>query len=75
MSVEGGISQVFWSALQIILLFISVLHFIFTLIVIRQVRLMTETLITQVAPALRALSIFYGLVSLGVVILFVWLSS
>ena len=74
MSVEGGISQVFWSLLQIILLVISVLYFIFTVIVIRQVRLMTETVITDVAPALRALSIFYGLISLGVVILFVWLS-
>lgn len=73
MSVEGGIGQVFWSALQIILLFISVLYFIFTLIVIRQVRLMTETLVTETAPALRALSIFYGLISLGVVILFVLL--
>lgn len=73
MSVEGGISQVFWSLLQIILLVISVLYFIFTLIVIRQVRLMTETVITDVAPSLRALSIFYGLISLGVVILFVWL--
>lgn len=71
MSVEGDIT--FWSLLQLVLVLASVVNFIFTLIVVRQVRLMTETLITQVAPGLKAISAVYSLLALGVVVLFVWL--
>lgn len=55
----------------IIALFI--LYFIFSLVIVRQVNLMTETLITEVAPALRAFSIIHSGFALGVIILFIGL--
>ncbi|MBI3486481.1 hypothetical protein HY025_06135 [Candidatus Daviesbacteria bacterium] len=48
----------------------AIIYFIFTLIVVRQVNLMTETFTTELAGFLKALSIFYALVALAIVILF-----
>lgn len=52
---------------------LSILYFIFSLIVIRQVNLMTQTLITEAAATLKAFSLLHALLSLGAVILFVLL--
>jgi hypothetical protein len=49
----------------------AVLHFIFTLIVMRQINLMTTTIITEGGPLLRALSIGYSILALIVLIYFI----
>lgn len=52
------------------ILIFSFLYFLFSLIVIRQVSLMTETVRTQAAPLLKLVSILYALFALGVVLFF-----
>lgn len=51
----------------------SVVYFIFSLIVIRQIFLMTDTLITEVSPILRAIAILHALLALAVVVFFIGL--
>ncbi|MDD2822577.1 MAG: hypothetical protein PHQ59_00715 [Candidatus Daviesbacteria bacterium] len=53
------------------LVVLSLLYFIFSLIVVRQINLMTDTLITEVAPYLRAFAIIHSGISLGIIILFI----
>lgn len=53
------------------ILALAAAYFIFSLIVVRQVNLMTETLVTEVSPILRAFSIIHAGLALGAVILFV----
>lgn len=79
MPLEGGIIPLlsldnFWQIVRVIILVAAVLYFIFSLIVVRQVNLMTETLITEVAPLLRAAAIIHAGVALGVIILLVGLA-
>ncbi len=52
---------------------ISILYFIFSLVVIRQVNLMSETVITKTANILKAIAILHALLALGVVIFFIFL--
>jgi len=61
------------SLFKILLLILAVLYFIFSLVVVRQVSLMTETLITNVSPAFRVFSIIFAIISLAVVVLFITL--
>ena len=49
------------------------LYFIFSLIVIRQVSLMTQTVRTQAAPILKLISILFALFALGMVVFFLLL--
>lgn len=49
----------------------AIVYFIFSLIVIRQVNLMIESLQTEAAPILRFLAILHALVSLGIVVFFI----
>lgn len=49
----------------------AILYFIFSLIVIRQVALMTETVLTEGAPILRVLSILHAGLALGIIVLFI----
>lgn len=51
----------------------SVVYFIFTLIVLRQVNLMTSTIKTEGGGILKALAILYAGLSLGVIVLFIGL--
>lgn len=60
-----------WYIFKIIVVLAFGLHFIFSLIVVKQVNLMTETLQTELSPILRALSIVYAGLALGVIILLV----
>lgn len=53
------------------LLLLAVLYFIFSLIIVRQVRLMTQILITEVSPLLRAFSIMHAGFALGIIILLI----
>lgn len=55
-----------------ILIFTGV-YFIFSLIVVRQVSLMTETLITEVSPVIKAFSIIHAGLALGIIILLIGL--
>lgn len=61
-----------WLAFEVGIFILSILYFIFSLIVIRQVALMTEALITEVSPFLRALSIIHAGLALGVVVYLFW---
>jgi len=49
----------------------AILHFIFTLIVLRQINLMTETIITEGGPVLRILGIVYAVFGLLMLIYFI----
>lgn len=66
-SLEGGFFFVFKASLLVLVF----LYFIFSLIVTRQVKLMTETLMTQSALLLKFLSWVHSLASIAV---FVYLS-
>lgn len=50
---------------------LAALYFVFSLIVIRQVNLMTETVITEAAPVLKFFSIIHAGLALGIVILII----
>ena len=54
-------------------LIFSILYFIFTLIVLRQVNLMTSTIKTEGGGILKALAILYAGLALGVIVLFIGL--
>lgn len=78
MPVEGqalvnaiSIQEVVVFVFKIGVISIAVLYFIFSLIVVRQVHLMTETLITEVAPFFRAGAIVHAGIALGITILFI----
>lgn len=49
----------------------AILHFIFTLIVLRQANLMTTTIVTEGGPILRGLAIAYAIFAVVVLIYFV----
>lgn len=63
--------EMVWLIVKILIILLSTLYFIFSLILVRQVAFMAETLMTEVTPILKGLSIIYAGVSLGVVILFI----
>lgn len=66
-------NNLFWITIELAILAFAALYFIFALIVVRQVRLMTTTLITEVSPLLKALSILFAGFSLGMTFLFIGL--
>lgn len=47
-------------------------YFLFSLILVRQVHLMTETVLTEGGAILRAFGIFHSGIALLLVILFIW---
>ena len=49
----------------------AVIYFIFSLIVIRQVNLMAETVKTEGAPILKALVVLFAGLSLGIIVIFI----
>lgn len=80
MSLEGPVATAvftpfggFLILVKVGLLLLSALYFIFSLIVVRQVSLMTKTLITEVAPLIRAFSIIHAGLALGIILLFIGL--
>jgi len=50
-----------------------VMYFLFSLVIIRQVQLLTDIIITEVSPVLRALTILHAGFALGIIILFLGL--
>ena len=59
------------SAFKIGFIITSILYFIFALIVIGQIRLMTETVTTEAGALLRFLSIIHAGIALGLIVLFI----
>lgn len=49
----------------------AIIYFIFSLILIRQVFLMTKTVVTEAGPFLRFLSFIHAALALGIVVLFI----
>lgn len=66
-------SPLFPSIFKIGFVLFAVVYFFFSLIVLRQVYLMTETVITGGGPLLRALATVFAGLSLGIIILFIGL--
>ena len=60
-------------AFEIGFLAFGVVYFIFTLIVLRQVNIMTATIKTEGGGWLKALAILYAGLALGVIVLFIGL--
>lgn len=60
-----------WQIIRIGIIILAGLYFIFSLIVVRQVNLMTETLITEVSPLLRAFAIIHAGLALGIILLLI----
>jgi hypothetical protein len=50
---------------------LAIFYFLFSLVVIRQVRIMTNTVITEAGPLLRAFSILHAGAALIIVIFFI----
>lgn len=77
MSLEGPATSALFtleSLLTLIragILSLAVAYFFFSLIVVRQVNMMTETVITEAGSVLRALAILHAGVALGAIILFI----
>ncbi|MBI2022453.1 hypothetical protein HYS97_01205 [Candidatus Daviesbacteria bacterium] len=65
--ISNGLSLVF----KVGFVAFALLYFIFSLIVIRQVNIMTEAVATEGAPVLKALAIIHTGLALGVLILFI----
>lgn len=61
----------FFSLFKFGIIAFSALYFIFSLIVVRQVALMTETVLSEMSSLLRALSLLHAGVSLAIVVLLV----
>ncbi len=62
-------SQAIFISLKIAILIILVFYAIFALIVVRQVDLMSKTLITEVSPILKAFSIIHAGFAIGLIVL------
>ncbi len=56
---------------RVLIVAAAVIYFAFSLVVVRQVYLMTETLTTNDAPLMRAFSIIHAGFALGLTLLFV----
>ncbi|MBI2335033.1 hypothetical protein HYU96_04515 [Candidatus Daviesbacteria bacterium] len=63
------VTKEFLLVVKIAILIILAFYAIFALMVIRQVDLMSKTLITQVSPILSAFSILHAGVAIGLIVL------
>lgn len=77
-ALPGGAPNLFFldivgSAFDIGFLLFGIVYFIFTLIVLRQVNLMTATIKTEGGGLLKAIAILYAGLALGVIVLFIGL--
>lgn len=66
-----GLTNFFWDLPRLGVLFLAVLYFVFSLIVLRQIKLMSETLISESSPVLTALAILHSGFALGIIVLFI----
>lgn len=70
MPIENLVSFV-WDIPRLGIIFLAVLYFVFSLIVLRQIKLMSETLISESSPILKAGAVLHCGFALGVIILFI----
>jgi hypothetical protein len=71
---SGGIDTIFTNGffiLKILFVVFSIVYFLFSLVLVRQIFLMTDTVITEGGPLLRFFAILFAGVALGIVILFI----
>lgn len=61
----------FWLVVKFGLVVLSGMYFIFTLVTLRQVNLMAETLITELSPAIKLVTLLYTLLVLGLLAFFI----
>lgn len=66
-------SKLISGAFEIGFIVFGIVYFIFTLILLRQVNLMTATVKTESGGILKAIAILYAGLALGIIILFVGL--
>ncbi len=66
-----NLTELVFLVVKIGFVLLAILYFIFSLIVIRQINLMTETVVTEAAAILRAFGILHAGLSLGIVVLLV----
>ncbi len=64
-------STFIWDIPRLGIIFLAVLYFVFSLIVLRQIKLMSETLISETSPVLTAFAIIHSGLALGIIILFI----
>lgn len=64
----------FWSVLKYGIIFLMILYFIFSLVVVRQVQLMTETVMTELGSVLRAFSILQAGLVLVILLAYIGLT-
>lgn len=64
-------SEVLSLLFKIGFLILAGIYFLFSLIVVRQVNLMSETVITEGAPILKIIALLHALLALGVIVLFI----
>lgn len=62
-----------WVVLKILSILLFAMYFVFSLAVLRQVNLMTETLITELGPVMRAGAIVHAGFALAIMVLFIGL--
>lgn len=65
------VNQFVADAFKIGFIIIAILYFVFSLVVVGQIRLMTETVSTEVGPLLRFFSIIHAGIALGLIVLFI----
>ncbi|MBI2338237.1 hypothetical protein HYU95_03585 [Candidatus Daviesbacteria bacterium] len=63
---DSGVTLIF---LKVAILIILVFYAIFALIIVRQVDLMSKTLISSVSPVVKAISILHAGFAIGLIIL------
>lgn len=60
----------FYIILKGFFLLAFIMYFLFSLVIIRQVQLLTDIVITEISPVLRALTILHAGFALGIIVLF-----
>lgn len=68
----GGINLAWlWWSTKFLVILLASSYFFFSLVIVRQINLMTETLMTESSPLLRAFAIIHAGLALGIIILFI----
>lgn len=69
----GYFPEWIWLTFRVAILFFAALYLVFAVMVMRQINLMTETIMTELSPYLRFFGIVYVGVSAGLILLFLGL--
>jgi hypothetical protein len=61
----------FWFLFKWAIVAFSFMYFLFSLIVMRQIRLMTDTLITNISPIIRAFGVIHAIFALILILVLI----